>query len=180
MAKAIYVKFDTPEELANQAEEALKTAQDSGKVAKGTNEVTKFIERGDAALVVIAEDVDPAEIVAHIPVLADEKEIPYVYLPTKEQVGGAAGLTVGTASACIVDAGDAEAAVAEIVEKVVQSAAANADVKEMNADNLYVAEIFAHQGPTMKRWKAGSQGRASIILKRSSHVGCTLKEKEVN
>lgn len=69
---------------------------------------------------------------------------------------------------------------AEIVEKVVQSAAANADVKDMNADNLYVSEIFAHQGPTMKRWKAGSQGRASIILKRSSHVGCTLREKEVN
>ena len=69
---------------------------------------------------------------------------------------------------------------AEIVEKVVQSAAANADVKEMNADNLYVAEIYVHQGPTMKRWKAGAQGRASIILKRSSHVGCTLKEKEVN
>ena len=84
------------------------------------NEVTKFIERGDAALVVIAEDVDPAEIVAHIPVLADEKEIPYVYLPTKEQVGVAAGLTVGTASACIVDAGDAEAAVTEIVEKVAE------------------------------------------------------------
>jgi large subunit ribosomal protein L22 len=69
---------------------------------------------------------------------------------------------------------------AEIVEKVVQSAAANADVKEMNADNLYVAEIYARQGPTMKRWKAGAQGRASIILKRSSHVGCTLREKEVN
>ena len=116
----IYVKFDTPEELAKQAEEALETAQATGKVAKGTNEVTKFIERGDAALVVIAEDVDPAEIVAHIPVLADEKEIPYVYLPTKEQVGVATGLTVGTASACIVDAGDAEAAVAEIVEKVAE------------------------------------------------------------
>ena len=108
------------EELAKQVEEALETAQSTGKVAKGTNEVTKFIERGDAALVVIAEDVDPAEIVAHIPVLADEKEIPYVYLPTKEQVGVAAGLTVGTASACIVDAGDAEAAVAEIVEKVAE------------------------------------------------------------
>ena len=94
----IYVKFDTPEELAKQAEEALETAQSTGKVA----------------------NVDPAEIVAHIPVLADEKEIPYVYLPTKEQVGGAAGLTVGTASACIVDAGDAEAAVSEIVEKVAE------------------------------------------------------------
>ena len=66
---------------------------------------------------------------------------------------------------------------AEIVEKVVRSAAANADVKEMAEDSLYVSEIYAHQGPTMKRWKAGAQGRASIILKRSSHVGVTLKER---
>ena len=67
---------------------------------------------------------------------------------------------------------------AEIVEKVVQSALANADVKEMDTDNLYVAEVYANQGPTMKRWRAGSQGRASIILKRSSHVGVT-KRKEL-
>ena len=67
---------------------------------------------------------------------------------------------------------------AEIVEKVVQSALANADVKEMETDNLYVAEVYANQGPTMKRWRAGSQGRASIILKRSSHVGVTLREKK--
>ena len=120
MAKPIYVKFDTPEEIANKAEEALESAQNSGKVAKGTNEVTKFIERGNAALVVIAEDVDPAEIVAHIPVLAEEKEIPYVYLATKEKVGGAVGLTVGTASACIVDAGDAEELVNEVVEKIAE------------------------------------------------------------
>ena len=120
MAKPIYVKFDTPEEIANKAEEALETAKNSGKVAKGTNEVTKFIERGNAALVVIAEDVDPAEIVAHIPVLAEEKEIPYVYLATKEKVGGAAGLTVGTASACIVDAGEAEDLVNEVVEKIAE------------------------------------------------------------
>jgi large subunit ribosomal protein L7Ae len=118
MAKAIYVKFDTPEEIAEIAEEALETARNTGKVAKGTNEVTKFIERGNAALVLIAEDVDPAEIVAHIPVLAEEKEIPYVYLPTKETVGGAAGLNVGTASAAIVDAGEAEELVKEVVEKV--------------------------------------------------------------
>ena len=118
MAKAIYVKFDTPQEIADKAEEALEIARNTGKVAKGTNEVTKFIERGNAELVLIAEDVDPAEIVAHIPVLAEEKEIPYVYLATKEEVGGAAGLNVGTASAAIVDAGDSEELVAEIVEKV--------------------------------------------------------------
>ena len=67
----------------------------------------------------------------------------------------------------------------EIVEKVVKSAAANAENNfDMNPDNLYVAEVYANQGPTMKRWRAGSQGRASIILKRSSHVGVTLREKE--
>ena len=150
----IYVKFDTPEELAKQAEEALETAQSTGKVAKGTNEVTKFIERGDAALVVIAEDVDPAEIVAHIPVLADEKEIPYVYLPTKEQVGIAAGLTVGTASACIVDAGDAEAAVAEIVEKVAELKEQINSFKDFYGDNMEegtpaeVIEVLKRTGMT--------------------------------
>ena len=66
---------------------------------------------------------------------------------------------------------------AEIVEKVDNSAAANADVKEMDTDTLYISEIYAHQGPTMKRWKAGAQGRASIILKRSSHVGVTMTER---
>lgn len=115
---AIYVKFEVPQEIADKASEALETAKNTGKVAKGTNEVTKFLERSNAKLVVVAEDVDPEEIVAHIPLLAEEKEIPYVYVPTKEEVGKAAGLGVGTASACIVDAGDAEDLVAEVVEKV--------------------------------------------------------------
>ena len=67
----------------------------------------------------------------------------------------------------------------EIVEKVVQSAAANAENNfDLDPEKLYVAEIYANQGPTMKRWRAGAQGRASMILKRSSHVGVTLREKE--
>ena len=66
----------------------------------------------------------------------------------------------------------------EIIEKVVLSAAANAENNhEMNRDNLYVAEVYANQGPTMKRWRAGARGGASKILKRSSHVGVTLKER---
>ena len=66
----------------------------------------------------------------------------------------------------------------EIVEKVVKSAAANAENNhEMNPYALYVAEISANKGPTMKRFQPGSQGRASIILKRTSHVGVTLKER---
>jgi large subunit ribosomal protein L22 len=67
----------------------------------------------------------------------------------------------------------------EVIEKVVKSAAANAENNHsMNPDNLYVAEVFANKGPTMKRWRAGSKGRAFPILKRTSHIGVTLREKE--
>ena len=67
---------------------------------------------------------------------------------------------------------------ARLINKVLVSATANAENNfDMNPDNLYVAEVYAHQGPTMKRWRAGAQGRASVILKRSSHIGVTLKER---
>ena len=66
-----------------------------------------------------------------------------------------------------------------IVEKVVASAKANAENNfDMNPDNLYVSEILVNQGPTMKRWRAGAQGRAGMILKRSAHISCTVKERE--
>ena len=68
---------------------------------------------------------------------------------------------------------------AELVEKVVQSAAVNAENNhDMNPDELYVAEIYANQGPTMKRFRAGAQGRASMILKRTSHIAVTLRSRE--
>ena len=67
----------------------------------------------------------------------------------------------------------------EYLEKLLKSAVANAENNfDMNPDNLYVAEISANQGPTMKRFRAGAQGRASMILKRSSHVAVTLKERD--
>ncbi len=66
-----------------------------------------------------------------------------------------------------------------MVEKVVQSAAANAENNhDMNTDKLYVAEIIINQGPTIKRWRAASHGRAAMILKRCSHIGVTLKERD--
>lgn len=64
--------------------------------------------------------------------------------------------------------------------KVVKSAAANAENNhQMHLDRLYVAEVTANQGPIMKRMRARSQGRGSIILKRSSHLSVVLKEMEV-
>lgn len=69
-------------------------------------------------------------------------------------------------------------AAATIVEKVVKSALANAENNyNMDRDNLYVAEIYANQGPTMKRFRPRAQGRATTIRKRTSHIGVVLKEK---
>lgn len=67
---------------------------------------------------------------------------------------------------------------AELVEKVVQSAAANAENNhEMDVSKLYISTIYANQGPVMKRWRAKARGRAGRILKRSSHIAVTLKER---
>ena len=115
---AVYVDFDVPADLQDDAVEALEVARDTGTVKKGTNETTKAIERGNASLVLVAEDVQPEEIVMHIPELADEKGIPFVFVETQDEVGHAAGLEVGSAAAAIVDAGEADGDVADIAGKL--------------------------------------------------------------
>jgi len=117
--KPFYVRFEVPPELAEKAYEALKKARETGgKIRKGTNETTKAVERGQAKLVLIAEDVDPPEIVAHLPLLCDEKKIPYIYVPSKKKLGEAAGIEVAAASAAIIDPGGAKELVEEIIRQV--------------------------------------------------------------
>ncbi len=114
----VYVDFDVPADLEDDAIEALQVARDTGSVKKGTNETTKAIERGNAQLVYVAEDVTPEEVVMHIPELATEKEIPYLFVETQDDIGHAAGLEVGSAAAAIVDAGEAESDVEDIADKL--------------------------------------------------------------
>ncbi|MEX2707292.1 MAG: 50S ribosomal protein L7Ae [Candidatus Freyarchaeota archaeon] len=118
MSKPFYVRFQVPEELAKKSLQALEIARDTGKIKKGTNETTKTIERNEAKLVIIAEDVDPPEVVAHVPLLCEEKKIPYVYVPSKEQIGVAAGIDVPSATASIIDPGNASDLVKDIAKKV--------------------------------------------------------------
>ncbi|WP_175058971.1 50S ribosomal protein L7Ae [Thermococcus sp. 2319x1] len=118
MAKPSYVKFEVPKELAEKALEAVEIARDTGRIRKGTNETTKAVERGQAKLVIIAEDVDPEEIVAHLPPLCEEKEIPYIYVPGKKELGAAAGIEVPAASVAIIEPGKARELVEEIAMKV--------------------------------------------------------------
>ena len=115
--KPYYVKLNIPQELSEAACEALRQARQTGKVRKGTNETTKAIERGVAKLVVLAEDVEPPEVVAHIPLLCEERNVPYVFVPTKAQMGPPLGMDVGAASSCLVEPGDGK----EIVEQIIDA-----------------------------------------------------------
>ena len=68
-------------------------------------------------------------------------------------------------------------AASEPVTKVLNSAIANAENNmELSADTLYVAEVFADQGPTLKRYRPRAQGRASRIRKRTSHITIILDQ----
>ena len=68
-------------------------------------------------------------------------------------------------------------AAAPVVEKLLNSAIANAENNlGLDRESLYVAEVFADQGPTLKRYWARSHGRADVILKRSSHITVVLDQ----
>jgi large subunit ribosomal protein L7Ae len=92
--------------------------RESGKMRKGTNEVTKLVERGDAAMVIMAEDVSPEEILAHMPILCEEKNVPYAYVTTKAELGKAAGMEKPTASVAIIDVGKGKPILDEIAAAV--------------------------------------------------------------
>lgn len=67
---------------------------------------------------------------------------------------------------------------ARAFEKVVKSAAANAENNHhMNVEKLYVSDVWANEGPIMKRMKAKSRGQGAIMLKRSSHLTVVLKHR---
>ena len=87
----------------------IEKARKTGKVEKGTNEVTKAVERGTAKLVVYASDVDPKEIIQHIPFLCKEKNIPCQEADSRKKLGLAVGISVPASSVVVIESGDAEA-----------------------------------------------------------------------
>ncbi len=86
----------------------IEKARRTGKIEKGTNEVTKAIERGVAKLVVYASDVEPKEIVQHLPYLCKEKGIKCIEVDSKQKLGFAVGISVKASSVAVISAGDAE------------------------------------------------------------------------
>jgi large subunit ribosomal protein L7Ae len=130
-----YVKFEPTEELIKKTlklveavattqktkEEALKKEGkklEEKMIRRGTNEVTKAVDRGKAKLVVIAMDVEPEEVVMHLPPLCEEKGVPYTYVPSKLELGKASGIEVQAAAVAIIDAGEHSKLLEEVVKEV--------------------------------------------------------------
>jgi large subunit ribosomal protein L7Ae len=88
--------------------EIIEIARETGKIRKGINEATKAVERGVAKAIVVAEDVDPPEIIMHLQPLCDEKKALLLKVPSKNELGRAAGIDVSTAAVAIMDAGEAK------------------------------------------------------------------------
>jgi len=112
------LRFEIPKDLQEKALEVVEIAKKTGKIKKGTNEVTKVVERGNAKLVVVADDVNPIEIVMHIPPLCDEKNIPVITVASKEELGAAVGLDVSTVSVAVVQEGDSRDIIKELVNSL--------------------------------------------------------------
>ncbi|MFH1710764.1 MAG: ribosomal L7Ae/L30e/S12e/Gadd45 family protein [Nanoarchaeota archaeon] len=82
----------------------VEKARKSGKIEKGINEVTKAIDRGTAKAVFYAKDVSPAEIIAHIPALCKEKNVPCNEVDSKQKLGISAGLSVSCSAIAVIEA----------------------------------------------------------------------------
>mgnify|MGYP001307021180 FL=1 len=96
----VHVRFETPEDLEDAIFDLVSSCKE-GAICRGSNEVTKAAERGVAKLIVMAEDVNPPELLAHIPMICEEKQIPFGYVRHQEYLGKESGLPEGVKTASI-------------------------------------------------------------------------------
>nr|UXY87510.1 SNU13 snRNP subunit [Cryptomonas sp.] len=71
----------------------IELAKEFKQIKKGANESTKTLNRGTAELIIVAADTDPIEIVLHLPLLCEDKHIPYIFIRSKQALGKACGVS---------------------------------------------------------------------------------------
>lgn len=111
--------MDISDEVKKQVMETIKELVGAGgKVKVGVNEVTKALQKGTVKLVVVAKDVNPPELVSHLPKLAKDKRVVLVYVDSKDQLGIAAGKKVSASSVAVIDVGNAKVKFEELMAKL--------------------------------------------------------------
>ncbi len=100
---SVHIAFETPKDIQEQVYELVKAIgkDGRGRIKKGANEVTKAAERGSATMIVMAENVNPGELLAHVPMICKEKQIPFIYVEDQGYLADSAGMTAGTRTAAI-------------------------------------------------------------------------------
>ncbi|RCH76671.1 MAG: 50S ribosomal protein L7ae [Candidatus Poseidoniales archaeon] len=100
---SVHIAFETPKDIQEQVYELVKAIgkDGRGKIKKGANEVTKAAERGVATMIVMAENVNPSELLAHVPMICKEKGIPFIYVEDQGYLADSAGMTAGTRTAAV-------------------------------------------------------------------------------
>ena len=132
--------------------EVIEVAKATGKIKKGTNEATKALEKGTAKLVAYAADITPAEVTMHIPLLAKEKGILCFAVPSKEELGTAAGIGVSTAAVAVTDEGTAKKQLAALLKDNEPAPVVEEKVEEATeeAKEEVVAETKEEATPEVK------------------------------
>ncbi|OYT35463.1 MAG: 50S ribosomal protein L7ae [Candidatus Aenigmarchaeota archaeon ex4484_52] len=97
------IGFKTPNELVEQIYSLIDSAKSITNIKTGVNEVTKSIEKEKAKLIIIAEDINPIELIMHLPGLCREKKISFASVPSKQELGVSAGLKVSASCIAIED-----------------------------------------------------------------------------
>ncbi|KAJ7745011.1 50S ribosomal protein L30e-like protein [Mycena maculata] len=88
-------------DLTNSILELVQQAGQYKQLKKGANEATKTLNRGIAEFIVLTADTEPLEILLHLPLLCEEKNVPYVFVPSKAALGRACGVTRPVISASV-------------------------------------------------------------------------------
>merc|ERR1712086_637271 len=80
----------------------VQQANNYKQLKKGANEATKTLNRGIAELIVLAADTDPLAILLHLPLLCEDKNVPYVFVPSRQALGRACGVSRSVISCSIL------------------------------------------------------------------------------
>ncbi|KAI0748538.1 NHP2/L7aE family protein [Daedaleopsis nitida] len=80
-------------DLNNSILDLVERASQFKQLKKGANEATKTLNRGIAELIILTADTEPLEILLHLPLLCEEKNVPYIFVASKAALGRACGVT---------------------------------------------------------------------------------------
>ncbi|XP_003217638.1 H/ACA ribonucleoprotein complex subunit 2 [Anolis carolinensis] len=77
--------------LTRKLYKCIKKASKVKQIRRGVKEVQKFINKGEKGITVLAGDTLPIDVYCHIPIMCEDRNLPYVYIPSKTDLGAAAG-----------------------------------------------------------------------------------------